>query len=156
MKLSEHLSINEFERSDYALAHSISNIMGSEQIANAKLLCEHVLERVRDNYGKPIVISSGYRSQRLNAAIGGADTSQHTQGKAADIKVSGIQTLHVFRFIVANLDYDQCIFEQDKTVNGNVLREWVHVSYNEGKNRKQALTRIRAGNEKAKYKPYGR
>jgi zinc D-Ala-D-Ala carboxypeptidase len=154
MQLSKNFTQKEFEDSDYATFHNINNTMGSGELHNARILCENVLQPIRDYYGLPVTITSGYRQPLLNKKVGGAETSQHQYGQAADIKIKGIQTIELFRWIVAFMKFDQCIFEQDKPANGNVLREWVHVSYNEKHNRQQALTRTRIGKMKAPYKPY--
>jgi hypothetical protein len=82
----------------------------------------------------PINISSGYRSKTLNHFIGGSLSSQHCQGKAADIDMDGMTNAtnkEVFEYIKNSLDFDQLINEFNYA--------WVHVSYNQGKNRKQVL-----------------
>lgn len=150
MKLSKSFTVNEFERSDYAIKHNLFNIMGDLERNNARLLCENVLQPVRDFFMLPVQITSGFRGKELNKSVGGATTSQHTQGKAADILIKGVTTKDIHRFIVKNLNFDQCILEREMDAKGIFLKGWVHVSYNEGKNRKESLLAVRV-NGKTKY-----
>jgi hypothetical protein len=87
---------------------------------------------LREWYGKPITVNSGYRCEALNKAIGGAKSSQHMLGEAADITVgSKEENEKLFDYIKDNLEFDQLINESDFS--------WVHVSYREGRLRKQVL-----------------
>lgn len=95
-------------------------------------LVENVLLPLRDWYGKPIHINSGYRSPEHNKAVGGAPTSQHVKGEAADIDAgSKDENKRLFGYIAKNLAFDQLICEKDYT--------WIHVSYKDGDNRRQVL-----------------
>jgi hypothetical protein len=109
-----------------------------QHIENFKKLAEKVFQPIRDHFGVPIRISSGYRSAALNKAIGGSLSSQHCSGEAIDIDMDGtsITNKQVFDFIKDNLIFDQIIAEfPDK---GNPA--WVHVSYKStGTQRKQVL-----------------
>ena len=143
--LSPHFSVKEFERSDRAAKNLAKtgdpvwkNKMPPLCRENAVLLCQNVLEVVRAHFGMPIYISSGYRCPRLNAAVGGAMTSQHMRGQAADIYIKNpeMPLKAVFDWMVKNCDYDQIIWETRK--NGS---KWIHVSYvSSQRNRKQAWT----------------
>ncbi len=134
MKLSENFDLSEFIISQTAVRNEINNIPNEEQIENLKHLCVKVLEPLRALLNKPIHISSGYRCPELNTKIGGAKNSQHTEGKAADIEVTGMTTEELFRFISASgLWFDQLIQEFDS---------WVHVSWNDA-NRHQKLRATR-------------
>jgi hypothetical protein len=87
---------------------------------------------LREWYGKPIIVNSGYRCEALNKAIGGAKSSQHMLGEAADITVgSKEENEKLFDYIKDNLEFDQLINESNFS--------WVHVSYREGRLRKQVL-----------------
>jgi hypothetical protein len=111
-----------------------------------------VFQPIREHFGKPIIISSGYRSKELNTAIGGALSSQHCQGEAIDIDMDGtsITNAQIFNFIKDNLNFDQMIWEFGTDVNP----DWVHVSYDSaGKQRKQILKAIKKGG-KTIYAPY--
>lgn len=107
MKISEHLSLAEVTRSETAKRRGISNMPTEAHITNFKLLAEKVFEPIRKHFGKPIHISSGYRSEALNKAIGGSLTSQHCSGEAIDIDMdggaNGITNKMVFDYIKDNL-----------------------------------------------------
>jgi len=138
MKLSEHLELAEVIRSESAKRRGISNMPTEQHIANLKKLAENVFEPIRANFRQPIRISSGYRSQSLNAAIGGATNSQHSTGEAIDIDMEGttITNKEIFNFIKNKLNFDQLIAEFPK--NGEP--DWVHISYSgKGNQRKQIL-----------------
>jgi hypothetical protein len=154
MQLSEHLSLAEVTKSDTAKRRGVSNMPTEAHIANFKLLAENIFEPIRNHFGKPIFISSGYRSAELNKAIGGAASSQHCQGEAIDIDMDGrpggVTNKMVFDFIKDNLNFDQLIWEFGTTANP----DWVHVSYEStGKQRKQILRAVRNGS-KTSYVPY--
>lgn len=143
MKLSLNFNLEEFTTSETAIRKGIDNIPSDEIIANIIVLCSNVLEPLEELINKQIIISSGYRSKELNSEIGGAKNSQHVEGKAADIKVKDISTEDLFQIIIkSEIEYDQIIQEFDK---------WVHISYNEGKNRKQKLRATKDQNNKTIY-----
>ena len=140
MQISKHLSLAEVSRSETAKRRGINNTPSGEHLENFKKLAENIFEPIREHFGVPIHISSGYRSKELNSAIGGSATSQHCSGEAIDIDMdgsaSGITNAQVFNFIKDNLQFDQLIAEFPKSGNP----EWVHVSYETtGKQRKQIL-----------------
>jgi len=146
MKLSEHLDLSEVTRSESAKRKGISNMPTEAHIANFKLLAENIFEPIRQHFRCPIIISSGYRSKELNAAIGGSLTSQHCQGEAIDIDMdgtpNGVTNRMVFDYIKDNLNFDQLIYEFGDANNP----DWVHVSYEStGKQRKQILRATRSG-----------
>jgi hypothetical protein len=150
MKLSENLALSEVTRSDSAKRKGISNEPTPEHLENFKKLAENIFEPIRKHFGKPIHISSGYRSKALNAAIGGSASSQHCTGEAIDIDMdgssNGITNKMVFDYIKANLNFDQLINEFDYA--------WVHVSYEStGKQRKQILDAKKVGG-KTVYSPH--
>jgi zinc D-Ala-D-Ala carboxypeptidase len=154
MKLSEHLDLSEVVRSESAKRKGISNMPTSEHIANFKLLAEKVFQPIREHFRCPIIISSGYRSKELNAAIGGSLTSQHCQGEAIDIDMDGtphgVTNRMIFDYIKDNLSFDQLIYEFGDSNNP----DWVHVSYEStGKQRKQILRASRS-NGKTVYSNY--
>jgi hypothetical protein len=140
MKLSKHLELAEVIRSSTAKRLGIKNEPTAEHLANLKLLAENIFEPIREHFGRPIFISSGYRSAALNKATPGASTtSQHSKGEALDIDLQGteISNKQVFEFIKNNLVWDQMIWEFGNKDNP----DWVHVSYSStGKQRKQILS----------------
>ena len=85
MKLSGHFSLAELTKSQTATRKGIDNKPTLDHIENLTELCTHVLEPTRRNFGKPMVISSGYRSEELCEAIGSSKNSQHAKGQAAEI-----------------------------------------------------------------------
>lgn len=111
----------------------LTNIPSWEAVDNLKLLVTNLLDPLRVKWGKPIHITSGFRSLEVNNSIGGVSNSQHLEGRAADIDVGGIDdNKRLFEFILTTgLSFDQLILE-----NGG---QWLHVSYNINKNRQQIL-----------------
>jgi len=152
MQLSENLSLAEVIRSETAKRKGVSNMPTPEHIENFKKLAENVFQPIRKHFGKPIHISSGYRSAALNKAIGGAASSQHCKGEAIDIDMDGtdITNAKIFNYIKDNLSFDQMIWEFGTDKNP----DWVHVSYSSsGKQRKQILKAVKT-NGKTSYVPY--
>lgn len=146
MKLSKNFTLQEMVHSYTAVKKGILNEPSKAQIGNIRTLCDKVLQPLRDALG-PIHISSGFRSVELNRAIGGSSSSQHCalKGAASDIDL-GQRNAEVFNYIKDNLEWDQLIWEFGDDKNPS----WVHVSYNEGNNRKQILKAIKE-NGKTKY-----
>jgi hypothetical protein len=137
VKLTEHFSLREFERSDTAKRKGIDNTVPKALLPNIQALCENVLEPLRQHFGMPIYISSGYRCPALNRSVNGARKSQHMKGEAADIYIKNTEMplKAIFDWMAKHLDYDQIIWETRP--NG---RKWIHVSYvGEGRNRHQAF-----------------
>lgn len=84
--ITKDFSYREFERSEVADAKHICNVITSFEVRDSILaLAENVLQPLRDAWGKPLKVNSGYRCKALNAAVGGVPTSQHVKGEAADI-----------------------------------------------------------------------
>ena len=137
MQLSGHFSLRELTQSQTALRKGIDNKPTPEHIENLTELCTHVLEPTRRNFGKPMVISSGYRSEELCEAIGSSKNSQHAKGEAADFEMFGVDNKELAKYIKNNLVFDQLILEfynPDDPSSG-----WVHCSYSKEENRKQSL-----------------
>lgn len=123
--LTAHFSLREMCASGTAIRLGIKNEPSEEVINRLQQLCEHVLEPLRQRFGV-IRITSGYRCDRLNKAVGGVKNSQHRLGEAADIHVSNIEVgRKMFRYIKENLDFDQLLFERIQE-NGAC---WLHVSF---------------------------
>ena len=134
--LSKNISLEEAISSQAATRLKINNTPSAEIQNKLKITAEKVIQKVRDHFGQPIRISSGYRSPKVNAAVGGSKTSQHMTGEAYDIQgTNGITNAQIFQYIKQNLLFDQLIWEFGTTKNP----AWVHVSYREGRNRKQVL-----------------
>ena len=135
MRISKHLELAELIRSESAKRLGISNMPTPEHIENLKQLAEHIFEPIREHFGQPIYISSGYRSQALNSAIGGALNSQHNRGMAIDIDMDGTSIKNSAIFAYAKtLPFDQLIWEFGTKDNP----DWVHISYS-SLNRREML-----------------
>jgi hypothetical protein len=137
MQLSTNFSLNELIYSDTAIRNGMDNNPNEEQINNLKLVCENILEPVRNNFNSPVIINSGYRSPAVCLVVGSSIKSQHTKGQAADFEIIGIPNKDVADWIVNNLNFDQCILEFWKENEPN--SGWVHCSYSSSNNRKQYL-----------------
>jgi len=144
MKLSPHCALSEFVSSQTAARRGIDNTPPADVIARLQLLCQHVLEPVRQRFGKPVVISSGYRSPALNRAVGGSATSQHVKGEAADFEIPGLSNVEVARWMERKLNYDQLILEF--YTPGQPNSGWVHVSWRPNyRNEELTARRVRRG-----------
>ena len=137
MKLSKNLTLREVTKSNTANRLGIDNTPEEFDIKNLRAIAEEVFQPLRDHFGVPLFVSSGFRSKKLNKAIGGSKYSQHMVGEALDIDADvygSVTNRELFMFIKENLIFDQLIWEfgDDDTPN------WVHVSYKDkGQNRKQ-------------------
>lgn len=128
----KYFTFKEMIQSDTAKSKGIDNIPDWEQIDALKTLIGAILDPLREWYGKPIYVNSGYRSEALNKAVGGSKSSQHLLGQAVDIDTgSKAENKKLFDYIKDNLEFDQLIDEKDLA--------WLHVSYNKNHNRKQVL-----------------
>lgn len=129
----KHFTLGELCASTTADAHGIKNTPPLQEAGNLKALAENVLDPLREWYGRPILVNSGYRCPQLNRLVGGANNSQHMKGEAADITAgSKEENRKLLNYIRWHLPYDQLIDEKSLS--------WVHVSFcRDGKNRKQFL-----------------
>lgn len=141
MKLSKNFSLKEMTKSQTALRRGIDNEPGDEEEANLQQLCEQVLQKVRDHFGKPVTVNSGYRSPELNKAIGGSTTSDHCKGMAADIEIPGVSNYELADWIKSNCEFRQLILEF--YTPGVPDSGWVHVSYNYEDNEKKVMTALK-------------
>lgn len=130
----KYFTIGELCASSTADARGIKNTPMLQEAGNLKALADNVLDPVREWYGKPIYVNSGYRCPQLNRMVGGKPTSQHIKGEAADITAgSKEENRKLFDYIKRNLTFDQLIDEKNFS--------WVHVSFKRnGENRSQVLS----------------
>ena len=139
MQLSKYVSIGEVTYSDTAKRKGLDNTPTEEALENLKVICAEVFDKVREHFGVPLYISSGYRGDALNKAINGSKSSDHCKGRALDLdqdyRGNGVTNAQVFEYIKDNLEFDQLIWEFGSKENP----DWVHVGYRKGKNRGQVL-----------------
>lgn len=128
----KYFSIKELCSSDTARVRGIDNTPTTKVELALTNLVDNVLDPLREWYGKPITVNSGYRSPKLNTAVGGSKTSQHMKGEAADITAGSKEdNKKLFDYIKSNLVFDQLIDESNFS--------WVHVSFKPAGNRRQIL-----------------
>lgn len=131
----KYFTIQELTISNTAERKGIDNTPDQKAAAALTALVANVLDPLREAWGRPIVVNSGYRCPKLNRAVGGVARSQHTKGEAADIRTLSNrrwENEQLFKLIVQlKLPFDQLIDEHGYS--------WIHVSYSEGKNRRQVL-----------------
>ena len=152
MQLSEHFNLKEFTKSETAIRKRIDNTPNADHAQNLKNVCEKILEPVRNHFGKPVRINSGYRGPALNSAVGGSSKSQHCNGEAVDFEIDGLPNPELAKWVSENCEFDQIILEfYDPKEGPN--SGWVHASFTtKGPNRKQKLTAVTEGG-KTVYKP---
>lgn len=136
MNLSKHFTLAEMTVSQEASRRGIDNTPGLEVVDNLRWTAS-LLEELRDLLGHPILISSGYRSPKLNSAIGGSKSSQHVQGLAADFICPGFGDPYEVSNAISQstIKYDQLIHEYGR---------WVHISISDAP-RRQDMSIFRAG-----------
>jgi hypothetical protein len=147
MQISKNFNLTELISSETALRKKIDNTPSEEVVKNLLSLVLNVLQPLRDKYGKPINITSGYRSPKLNSAIGGAKNSQHCLGQAVDFTVPKEDYKEVGG-ILQTLFVDQMIFE----FGNEDAPDWIHVSFRIGNNRNEYLRAYKNSFNQTKYK----
>lgn len=141
MNLSANFTLKELTRSDTADRLDIDNAPNDEQIESLRLLCENILQPVRDHFGKPVKINSGFRCPALNQATGGSATSDHCKGQACDFEIDGVSNPELAQWIADNLKYTQLILEF--YTQGQPNSGWVHASFNPDNLKCQELTAVK-------------
>lgn len=128
MQITKNFTLEELTQSPTAKRLNINNEPAEKELNSLLALCRNILQPVRDAYGKPIVISSGYRSERLNKVVGGSKTSQHVKGEAADIHtISDTKESNkaLFKVIME-------MIQDGKITVGQLINEydynWIHIS----------------------------
>jgi len=149
-QLTANFSLHELTKSETALRMGFDNTPGDVETESLRLLCENVLQPVRDHFGKGVKVNSGFRSPESNAAVGGSKTSDHCKGQAADIEIPGVPNAELAQWIMDNLEYTQLILEF--YTPGIPDSGWVHVSYDPGNLKKQELTAMKVAG-KTQYVP---
>lgn len=137
----KYFTVNELCKSSTATKKGIANVPSSEERANLEALIANVLDPLREAWGKPIVVNSGFRCERLNKAVGGAAGSQHKTGEAADIEAvtrDPADNRRLFELVrKLGLPFDQMINEFGY--------DWVHISFSRSRRRGQVLEAKKSG-----------
>ena len=147
MKLTENLSLAEVTYSATALRKEFVNEPTVTHLINLKAVANNIFQPCRDYFGKPLAVTSGYRSKALNDLIGGAKSSQHCKGEALDLDAQvfgGFTNLELFLYIKDHLSFDQLIGEFPDNMGEYA---WVHCSYKEEGNRGEVLVAYKADGE---------
>lgn len=149
MELTKNFTLEELTKSEYGIRNNIKeqNNPSEEIKENLKKLCINVLQPLREAIKSSIKVTCGYRCKRVNEGVGGASSSQHLQGKAADIEYyignEENNLLLAQAILLNNIPFDQMILEFGTKKNPS----WIHVSYNEGNNRGQILEANKIGSK---------
>jgi hypothetical protein len=142
-RLTTHFTLEEMIISQTAARRGLDNHPSVQVVDSLKELCEHILEPLRDLVGGPILVTSGYRSPAVNAAVGGAANSQHLRGEAADIHCNNLSQQELFELVRnSGLPFDQVIDE---------FKNWVHVSYTAHRANRGEVLRARLVDHVAHY-----
>ena len=158
MRISKNFTLAELTKSNTATRLGISNVPDKEGIHKLRLLATELLQPLRNAVG-PLRVTSGYRSESLNAAIGGSNKSQHTKCEAVDlqfVKRGSMDNMRIFNAIINRaLEFDQIILEfggatAEKDSNNP---DWIHISWKVTGNRRQILVAYKDENNRTKYRP---
>ena len=149
MQLSRNFSLQELTKSDTAIRKGIDNEPNADQIDKLKMLCEKILQPVRDQFGR-VKVTSGYRSPELCVAIGSSLNSQHAKAEAVDFECVGVDNAEVADWVHKNLETDQLILEF--YTPGEPNSGWIHCSWIPEGRRAQFMHAYRFEG-KTKYKP---
>ena len=134
--ITKNFSMEELVASNTARMKGIDNTPDKEIEARLVQLAQQVLQPLRDSYGKPIKISSGYRCQALNKAIGGVSTSQHLKGEAVDINNG--QSENKKLFLLASKMIKEGVITVGQLIDEKGYK-WLHISLPDNKHRNQIL-----------------
>ena len=150
MKLSDNLSLAEVTKSATAIRKGITNTPTATHLIALKELSKNIFQPCREHFGKPLAVTSGYRSEELNELIGGSKSSQHSKGEALDLDADvfgGFSNAELFNYIKNHLNFDQLIWEFGNSNNP----AWVHCSYKTQGNRNEVLIAVKT-NGKTTYR----
>ncbi len=152
-RISANITLWEAVKSQTAVRLGLGNTPGHEEIENMKRVATRVFEPLRRDVadGKPLAVTSFFRSADVNAAVGGSLSSQHTRGEAMDIDADiygGCTNRELFDYVKSSLEFDQLIWE----FGDNRSPDWIHVSLKASGNRRQVLRSVRRGGKTEYYK----
>jgi hypothetical protein len=158
MLISKNFTLAELTKSNTATRLGISNTPDKEGIHKLRLLATELLQPLRNAVG-PLRVTSGYRSESLNSAIGGSSKSQHTKCEAVDlqfVKRGRMDNMRIFNAIVTlGIDFDQLILEFGGATaeKDSDNPDWIHISWKITGNRRQILVAYKDENNRTKYRP---
>lgn len=156
MKLSPNFSLAEMIRTSH---RRYNNTPGKLHVFNLGHLCVNVLQPIRDRFGVPLIVTSGYRSPAVNDAVGSNDKSQHVKGEAADFHVSGVNHFLTAQWIVEHLEWDQLILEFCSCTadsDSDNCGGWLHISYTAVRRNRHSILRAKRTGGKVSYLPLSR
>ena len=134
MRLSKNFTVSEITRSNTAKRKGIDNSPTDKHLKSLQLMITHLIQPIRDELG-PIRVTSGYRSPKVNRAVGGSRKSQHCKGEALDLQFwrdGKMINKEIYDFVInSDLKFDQMINEFDFS--------WIHLSYNHTRNKNVIL-----------------
>lgn len=131
VQISRDFKLGEFYLSYQARINNIDNTPPDWVIENIKTMTKNLLQPFRDYIDRPILITSGYRCEKLNKIVGGSPTSRHMLGLAVDIRVAGLDPANVIEKLVeSKLPFDKAI---------NEFNSWTHISYDLNYNRQMTF-----------------
>ena len=157
MRISKNFTLLELTKSNTATRLGISNTPDKEGIHKLRLLATELLQPLRNAVG-PLRVTSGYRSESLNKAIGGSNNSQHTKCEAVDlqfVKRGKMDNMKIFNAIINHaLEFDQCILEFGGATaeKDSDNPDWIHLSWKVTENRRQILVAYKDENNRTKYR----
>lgn len=140
-RLSPHFTLAEMTATTTGLPNRPDSPV---LIANLTAVCVHILEPVREQFCRPVIVHSGFRSALVNCAVGGSDRSQHCKGEAVDFHVAGYAVHDVALWVADHLDFDQLILEN--FVPNVANSGWVHCSFTK-ENRRVKLTKFKGSKQ---------
>ncbi len=146
MKLTSNLSLAEVTKSATAIRKGIANTPTATHLIALKEVSKNIFQPCREHFGKPLAVTSGYRSEELNEAINGSKRSQHSKGEALDLDADvfgGFSNAELFNYIKNHLNFDQLIWEFGNNNNPS----WVHCSYKTQGNRNEVLIAVKTNNK---------
>jgi hypothetical protein len=123
MNLTKNFTLEEMTASSFAARNGINNVPTDDEILGNLMMLAQGLEAVRIVVGEPIIVTSGYRSPKVNSGVHGSKNSAHMKGLAADIKVHGLGAKELAGIIAEHyfqIGYDQLI---------NEFGQWVHIAF---------------------------
>ena len=159
MRISKNFTLAELTKSNTAKRFGISNMPDKIGIHKLRLLATELLQPIRDRLSAPLRITSGYRSESLNKAIGGSNKSQHTKCEAVDlqfVKRGRMDNIRIFNAIInPALEFDQCILEFGGATaeKDSDNPDWIHISWKVTGNRRQILVAYKDENNRTKSRP---